>query len=494
MPLGLVRNLVCESSRVAPVRRARSSRPQPPKLVIERTRYIKQSDFSGGPVYVDQPNTRVVLTEDVVVDFSRIPRGAESPFHLGFFGAIIVRAGGIDIDLNGHRIDQAEVYRSRQRFFALIEVGVTPLPGNGRVGFTTKEVPLNDISIRNGVLGASSHFGIHSVAGGYRWKIKHIKFDMFETGAISLTAVNDCLITDCDIGHSAAPLTTARISMISDLVQQAEKIGQKQIAIELRSMMAHAKPDAALSDSLVRCIVINPVFNVGLPKLVYGKDRMRRISVRNCTFKDVSSAPEEEIGIQGSNPTDPVRDIVGNLVIHHLASTGSRVTQLQAYLSTGMEPEIRNRLMQGQPGVFIPFAGRDLRGHDLLMKASLFVRIDGCDQVLLSDLDCGKVRSIGNKGAAVGVMMNDCTDCIVSRVRVDGVEITDTCVSALSDTRPQSGMLVRGTTNVDVERFDYASEDFCACTLRGVKNASLSKCAMRAPMTAYDILDVNIDS
>jgi len=435
----------------------------------------------------------VLLAEDVVVDFTDVAVPRESPFHFGFWGAIIIRASRVHVDLRGHSIDMATRYREQQRFFALIDVGTTPLPGNGRVGFTTPELPFDDILIENGTLGESSHFGIHGVKGGRRWKIQRVRFRAFEVGAISISACSDLCIADCSIGTALPPKTTARQSSMMDLARTAEKEGKAQLWTEIRGMMNQGASDPKVADSLVRHIVIMPKFNVGKPVETTGRDRLYRVSVRDCTFDDVVAAPEEEIGIAGPND-EPLRDVNGNLILWEHAKSGHRFSQLQALLTPALPESVRKHLVRGNGIEMQKYYGRDLRGHDLLLKASLFVRIDGCDGVSLSNLRAGTCRSIGSKSAAVGMMLNDCTNAQVLGVRVRGVEITDECVSVLSNERPQSGLLLRGLRNVDIDKYDYGSERSCSCSMRDVRNAKLTRCSMKAPMTALRIRDVEIDN
>ena len=455
-----------------------------------RTIALTQESFKDGPVFVDQPDCSVVLEEDVIINFSLTPPPEASPFHLGWFGAIIVRASRVHIDLKGHTMKMADVYIHKQRFFAIIELCNTPLP-KGKGGFKTEPVANDDITVRNGRIESTSHHCIHAVLSGRRWLFEDLEMSSFEVGAISVNAVNDLMIRRCKIGAPKRPVTTSDEVMIRDLAKSCDRIGSRQVAAELRRMLTTMSGPPQASDALIRCIVVMPKFNVGRPKAAEESERIRRISIHDITFSNIKASPIEVVGIRGADGL-PLKDVNGNLIAHSDAIAGNRLARTQALVSTDLPTHIRKQMLDG------PYQGEkafgfDRRGHDLVQKASLYVRVDGANGVSLSNLICGSVLSTGDHSAAVGLMMNDCSNCTIDSVHIEGVRITDHCVSALSDMRPQSGLYIRDTNHVKVAKYDYSSSNSCSCTLRDVDTATLSKCAFAAPMTAFRTSNVKMD-
>ena len=101
-------------------------------------------------------NSNKRLARFIRFNFNAVKPPEATPFHLGWFGAIIVRASRVYIDLQGHTIGMADAYRNQQRFFAMIELCNTPLP-KGKGGFETEPISLDDIVVRNGRIESTSH-------------------------------------------------------------------------------------------------------------------------------------------------------------------------------------------------------------------------------------------------------------------------------------------------------------------------------------------------
>ena len=141
--------------------------------------------------------------------------------------------------------------------------------------------------------------------------------------------------------------------------------------------------------------------------------------------------------------------------------------------------------MRGPASTFHPVRGQDRRGHALRGKSSLFVRVDGCDDVTLRNLSAEKVTSDGPEGAAVGFMLNGCERVVVAHARVKGVEVRHATSDSLSDDRPQSGLLLRRCAHVKVDGYVYSSTVACSGSFRETSNATLTRCDLRAPSTFF---------
>ena len=149
---------------------------------------IKQSDFTTGTYLIKTPG-RYCLVEDVsfnpnsleymqanvdrfahpyntsdVLPSQYTHRGGPydpSAFGIGFFAAIAISADGVELDLNGHLLEQSKEHNLQQRFYANIELADRPfISGQGPHSFGALNAAKNVI-VKNGRLGRSSHHGIH---------------------------------------------------------------------------------------------------------------------------------------------------------------------------------------------------------------------------------------------------------------------------------------------------------------------------------------------
>ena len=156
--------------------------------------YLYQSDFDKGTYIIDEPGY-YILKEDIIFnpnsDHDWMPRPDQEEykdhaFVLGFFAAICVKAKNVYINLNHHSIEQSKEHQLQQRFYSNIELGSSPfLPGQGPATFATKFVAAENVIIRKGKLGRSSHHGIH----GNNTKnvlIEHLKITGFEFVGVAL--------------------------------------------------------------------------------------------------------------------------------------------------------------------------------------------------------------------------------------------------------------------------------------------------------------------
>ena len=83
-------------------------------------------------------------------------------YRLGFFCAIAIENKDIIIDLNNFTIQQHPEHALQQRFFSVIELADQPfVPKQGPSNFGNTLISGSNIMIKNGIIGLSSHHGIH---------------------------------------------------------------------------------------------------------------------------------------------------------------------------------------------------------------------------------------------------------------------------------------------------------------------------------------------
>lgn len=429
--------------------------------------------------------------QDLEFNFPDPPPPAESPHHLGFFAGVVVGASRVTIDLNGKTLSMHPHYRLKQRFFSLVSLDVTPFPP-GKAKFSTAPVSPTDIVVRNGTLGLSSHFGIHgNTLRDGRIVLRDLRFEKFEVGAVSISGASDIAIRNCHIGEAVPPTSSSDENMLRDLARTAIAHGNHADANALMQMAAQQRRVLRASDAIVRAIVISPTFNVGpgVPPDTWER-RISRVSVTDVQFAELRAEPMEVVGISMRRDDDGLKDANGNLIAMSDAVAGSFLSRTQAALNPELPRAARDRLVSGPAaGLFHPVVGLDRRGHSLQGKSSLFLRIDGCDDVVLHNLRGDRVVSQGPEAAAVGVMLNGCERVRIKHVRVGGVSVrglpSGSSSNPLSDQRPQSGLLMRRCRHVAVDGYVYESEEACGNAFRHSSNATFRRCDIHAPSTFH---------
>jgi len=146
---------------------------------------LYQSDFESGTYRIQKPGTYTVM-EDIMFHFNPnydapntnrawmptedqadIYPGADD-FHdhyfMGFFAGIAIECDDIVLDLNGHILRMSEHFYYQQRWFTTIELSTQYfLPGQGIGNFGGNPSIASNVVIKNGVLGLTSHHGIHEI-------------------------------------------------------------------------------------------------------------------------------------------------------------------------------------------------------------------------------------------------------------------------------------------------------------------------------------------
>lgn len=184
---------------------------------------LRQSDFKNGTFRITKPGV-YRFGEDV--QFNPLPDknwfpprdSLEHPirdgYFLGFFAAVAVETTNVVIDLAGHQLSQHPDHYLAQRFFACIELASRPFVARaGPPGFNNLQNAIQPgmrVVIENGILGLSSHHGIHGNKNDLV-TLRNLKIRQFEVGGISLNGASRVMVTDVDIGpskQSTVPLAT----------------------------------------------------------------------------------------------------------------------------------------------------------------------------------------------------------------------------------------------------------------------------------------------
>ena len=159
--------------------------------------YLKASDFELG-TYRIKKSGKYILTENIIFE----PNGTVDrvgPFVLGFFSAITIECNNVEIDLNGFIIRQSEKFNLDQRFYTNICIGNSMfVSGQGPANFGTNQIFPDNVIIKNGHIGMSSHYGIFSI-GCSNVRIENIIFEKFEVAGIHLAGGKNVLFKNIDL-------------------------------------------------------------------------------------------------------------------------------------------------------------------------------------------------------------------------------------------------------------------------------------------------------
>jgi len=185
-----------------------------------------QADFDAGTYRITEPGIYKVM-EDVLFDMNGAEEGAYSapneagnwypredqereymgsggtfigPYGMGFFAGIAVEADDVTIDLNGHSMAMSKVFHHQQRWFSIIEVGSKSfISGQGPANFGPYMVYANNVEVKNGVLGRSSHHGLH--ASGFNELYVHdLVIKDFEVAGMALNGFTNARIENVEVG------------------------------------------------------------------------------------------------------------------------------------------------------------------------------------------------------------------------------------------------------------------------------------------------------
>merc|ERR1719242_2296283 len=159
-------------------------------------------DFNAGDV--DSPNAAGWWpTEDQADEYEGVGTTRDN-YYLGFIAGITVETDDVTIDLNGNEIKMSKALYYQQRFFSCIALKSVAFPLNQGPGFFGMEpVFANNVVIKDGTLGLSSHHGIH---GHYNKDvvIENVHIRDFETHGVQMSYFENLKMSNVDIGPSSS--------------------------------------------------------------------------------------------------------------------------------------------------------------------------------------------------------------------------------------------------------------------------------------------------
>eukprot|EP01024_Parvocaulis_polyphysoides_P039971 TRINITY_DN3625_c0_g1_i10.p1 TRINITY_DN3625_c0_g1~~TRINITY_DN3625_c0_g1_i10.p1 ORF type:complete len:706 (+),score=114.90 TRINITY_DN3625_c0_g1_i10:187-2118(+) len=328
---------------------------------------LSQSDFASGTKIIDSAGVYTLSSDiifnpnsaaDLEVDY--YSAGDVQPeqyafydpkaYGIGFFAAIAITTDDVLIDLNGFSIVQSEEHALAQRFYTHIELASSPfVQGQGPHDFGNLQ-SANNVCIKNGVLGRSSHGGIHG-NGNSDIEIRDLTIKDYETAGIQLNKGINVLIENIEMPNAredvpvACRFSAARFirpwinKLASSGYTGSLKVGDKflsasQIQQELRDAINSASaqvlssggvagdlaylfgnPGGLPDGSTLYGVIINQlgVAVNGLPSDVSQNKRSKDVIIRDVNIGNIK-LDVKELPVLSTDGETPSSDAVGAIV------------------------------------------------------------------------------------------------------------------------------------------------------------------------------------
>ena len=179
--------------------------------------YLSQKDFLDGTYRIKKSGTYILL-EDIEFNFNsendywpykyqneEYPGagGYRDEYNMGFFAGITIECDNVVIDLNEFEMKQSVKFYFQQRFFTIIELSNQIFkPNVGPATFGASMIGVSNVDIKNGVLGLSSHMGIH---GNYvtNLKVENVHIKDFVTHGVLLNGWENVEMNNIEVGPSS---------------------------------------------------------------------------------------------------------------------------------------------------------------------------------------------------------------------------------------------------------------------------------------------------
>ena len=323
---------------------------------------LVQEDFANGSVVLDRP-IYTQLQENIAfepVNAMNLTTGAircdvdpyqlyctaggtrpKNGFVLGFFAAIVISSSHVSIDLNGYEIKHGPTFVTLQRFASVIELGASPfISGQGPATFAGIE-ELSNIFVLNGVIGRSSHHGIHGNEIS-NVLLKDIVFRHYEIAAISISGASNVRMENIRAdGHWSNVVHDFKWSQALFMLREMPPRSTAECDIRYESMMRHAFDDKTFAP-MANVFIAYEEFvhqhanNILSPEpFVLPDDGMNHTYVLNFRQKVYVNAPFDlKLSHPDCEDSVSVQQTSGILDFVH-ASRYNVLTDCEFYLETG---------------------------------------------------------------------------------------------------------------------------------------------------------------
>lgn len=205
--------------------------------------FLTQKDFDKGTLRLRHPGFYKLLEN---IEFHPNPENNFFPsedqkelyplsegYFLGFFAAITIESGDVELDLNNFTIEYSKEFNLKQRFGSIIELGSSPfIPKEGPGNFGDRFTKGSNIVIKNGTLGRSPHHGIHG-NDPVGLKVTNILIENFEVAGISINGGIGMQFSEIIIKNNSKVNSLSAYSQSKFSLEPLRKIVKKNPECEL---------------------------------------------------------------------------------------------------------------------------------------------------------------------------------------------------------------------------------------------------------------------
>ncbi len=416
-------------------------RPQvhePGLLVHDNVIPISQSDFDSGTLRIKESGY-YYLTEDIVFDPDPTAEAGrtDKPVNTGWFTALSFEVDNIVFDLNTKTMEASKAFVEKQnaKVFSIIELnnGPFPLP-TLNFAFTgeTEYKTANNVLIKNGVLGRSSHHGIHG-NNNTTVRIHNLIVKDWEVGGIALNGPHSCEIKHVHISgiENEVPFTGffSLLHRLLEVLEQLKAGGDTgaQVHIDVVNAMLNdpsrngTDHPSRLPDGNMFGVYINNSLDVGPLQAHCPPEDVpqepKKIPADSVVLEDVSVAnikgmPLEVVGMADRSSGSVLRGPGGSLLRWEDAYPNgvfapTDLLKAQVYGVNKTRPSslptgFANNILKSSPSesAFIsqvrPHFEGDLRGHT--MKGLFGIRVESSVGVVIKECHVYSMENIGPKG------------------------------------------------------------------------------------------------
>lgn len=428
------------------------------------TIHLNQQDFDSGTYRIKTGGT-YILDEDIKFDPIPLLERPDKPGS-GWFAAITVETSdGVIIDLNHKKLEESQHFLDTNTFtvFSNIELDNSPFCGMfyGTLGTVfngdTEYVAANNVTIKNGTLGRSSHWGIHG-NNNKNIHAENLCIKDFEVSGIETNSLINASFKKIDISGLEHVINIPPVMVIADVVMQVLKEYSQDpapVGPQARSYLANLEayvasnpkfstPLYTVPGSMYAGIIMASGFTTLSPFPMTASDceysaevLSNGNTVSNVEFEDIKIRnllhnPVDVAYIGSTMPTPtPLGPLMGNMIgLNLIGFLGSmewndafdqngnfapnpllqgmcfgalQLIDTTPILATFLPPnfaDIANSILNSDESKFLanvqPMFGRDILSHT--MKGTFGMRIDCCESIKIKNCTMDNIRNIGTPG------------------------------------------------------------------------------------------------
>lgn len=307
--------------------------PQPdvPGLLIPDDAIpLRQSDFSSGSYRVSKPGY-YYFVEDIL--FNPKPalelQRSDKPLIGAWFTALSVECDNVIIDLNTKTFacDPEFLDSQKLKVFSLVEFGNSPFPLAKFPFFAytgeTQPIFANNITIKNGTIGASPHHGLHGNSNSNiqiydivarDWEVAGIAFNGLKSGVIRNVTITG-LEHPMDFTGLVSVMLAAQV-VLEDLRDNEGDVHAQEYITALQPLIQDETQNGAIHPTRLNYgnaygIFLNRAFDIGPVAQVVNDQSSNAIIIENVLIANITTQLLETVAIGNSQGQTMMAELFG---------------------------------------------------------------------------------------------------------------------------------------------------------------------------------------